>query len=157
MLFDRPKTPPRPIKVFSLRPKNEDMERRYYNIYRDPAPHYNMTDEEDAPRRYYDTDEDLARRYWGDSTSDTPMRPPSPMPIATTLVHRPREPMADTGFVTESASEDEGFSVVRRPQAPITPFKDEPISSPEIIPAKPIDVLAATGSNYPDDDDWTML
>ncbi|KAH3917527.1 hypothetical protein HBH56_041650 [Parastagonospora nodorum] len=155
MLFDRPKTPPRPIKVFSLRPKMENTERRYYDTYRDPAPHYNTTDEEDVPRRYYDTDEDLARRYW--ATSETPMRPVSPISTATTLVHRPREPIADTGFVTESASEDEGFSIIRQPKPPVNPSMDEPMSSPEIIPAKPIDVLAATGSNYPDDDDWTML
>jgi len=157
MLFDRPKTPTRPISVFSLRPKMGGMERRSFGTYRDTTPHHNMADEEDAPRRYYDTDEDLARRYWGDSPSKTPTRPVSPMSTATTLVHRPRESKADTGFVTESASEDEGFSVVRRPQPPVKPFKDEPMSSPELIPAKPIDVLAATGSNYPEDDDWTML
>ncbi|KAH7400855.1 hypothetical protein DE146DRAFT_476758 [Phaeosphaeria sp. MPI-PUGE-AT-0046c] len=36
-------------------------------------------------------------------------------------------------------------------------MQEEPMSSPEIIPSQPIDILAATGSNYSDDDEWTML
>lgn len=64
----------------------------------------------------------------------------------------------DIGFVSDSSSEDEGFAIVHRPKRPTTPAADELMSSPEIIPSNPIDVLAATGSNYPDDDDdWTML
>jgi hypothetical protein len=164
MLFDRPKTPTRPVKVFSLRPKVEDLERRYYDTDEDVARRlYNANKAEtrrlydankDAARRYYDTDEDIARRYWGDVTSNQPWSAASDV---STLVHRPKEHITDRGFVTDSASEDEGFSIVRRPKQPTHPFLDDAMSSPEIIPTKSIDVLAATGSNYPDDDEWTML
>jgi hypothetical protein len=156
MLFDRPKTPPRPIKVFSLRQKGEDADRRYYDTDEDVARRSYDTDK-DVARRHYDTDEDIARRYWGDSLSKAPTQSWSPISNATTLVHRPRQGVLETGFVTESASEDEGFFLVHRPKPPINPFLGEPMSSPEIIPSKPMDVLAATGSNYPDDDEWTML
>lgn len=80
----------------------------------------------------------------------------------------------------DSSSEDEGFHMVHRPKpidpqptssnfssshprsssdtlSPMNSMEHDPMSSPEIIPSQPIDILAATGSNYPDDDDWTML
>jgi hypothetical protein len=63
----------------------------------------------------------------------------------------------DIGFVTDTSSEDEGFSIVRRPKQSVRFSIDDPMSSPEIISSKSIDVLAATGSNYPIDDEWTML
>jgi hypothetical protein len=86
------------------------------------------------------------------------MQPSSSISGHATLVHRPRPSTTDIGFVTDSSSEDEGFAIVHRPKLPTTPTAEDLMSSPEIIPSNPIDVLAATGSNYPDDDDdWTML
>jgi hypothetical protein len=76
-----------------------------------------------------------------------------------TLVYRPKPSALATFFETDFSSEDEGFSIVHRPRElqVVNGTAEEPMSSPEIIPSKPLDVLAATGSNYPDDDDWTML
>jgi hypothetical protein len=85
------------------------------------------------------------------------MRPRSFTSGQSTLVHRPKSSIMDIGFVTDSSSEDEGFSIVHRPKRPTTLTAEDIMSSPEIVPSNPIDVLAATGSNYPDDDDWTML
>jgi hypothetical protein len=51
-------------------------------------------------------------------------------------------------------SDDEcGFTVVSRPKpyAPVHP--EEPMSSPTPV----VDILKATGTDYSDDDDWTML
>jgi hypothetical protein len=83
------------------------------------------------------------------------------LPVAerSTLVYRPKPSAMALGFETDSSSEDEGFSIVHRPRTlqVINGTVDDPMSSPEIIPSKPMDVLAATGSNYPDDDEWTML
>jgi hypothetical protein len=77
-----------------------------------------------------------------------------------TLVYRPKpSEVLAAFFETDFSSEDEGFSIVHRPREMqvVNGTAEEPMSSPEIIPSKPLDVLAATGSNYPDDDDWTML
>jgi hypothetical protein len=74
-----------------------------------------------------------------------------------TLVHRPRQPDVGIGFETDSSSEDEGFSIVHRPKLPAVALPEDLMSSPEIIPSNPIDILALTGSNYSDDEDWDML
>ncbi|KAF1920831.1 hypothetical protein BDU57DRAFT_26781 [Ampelomyces quisqualis] len=92
------------------------------------------------------------------TTSEATMQPSSFTSGQSTLVHRPKFSTMDVGFATDSSTEDEGFSIVHRPRRPITPTLEDLMSSPEIIPSRPIDVLAATGSDYPDDDDdWTML
>jgi hypothetical protein len=70
------------------------------------------------------------------------------------LVHRPKPSAMSLDYILDSASEDEGFSIVHRPKPDMV---EDPMSSPEIVPSNPVDVLAATGSNYPDEDDWTML
>jgi hypothetical protein len=83
----------------------------------------------------------------------------SSYPSQSTLVHRPKSSAMSLDhtldYTSDSANEDEGFAIVHRPK----PAPEEGImSSPEIISSNPVDVLAATGSNYPDDDDdWTML
>jgi hypothetical protein len=74
-----------------------------------------------------------------------------------TLVYRPKHSVVDTSFEIDSSSEDEGFSIVHRPRSRAIVMPDEPMSSPEIIPSDPIDVLALTGSNYADDDEWDLL
>jgi hypothetical protein len=77
---------------------------------------------------------------------------------ASTLVCRPRSPQFVMGdFVeTDSPSEDEGFSLVHRPKLQPSATPNDPMSSPEFIP-HPVDILALTGSDYPSDDEWTML
>jgi hypothetical protein len=77
---------------------------------------------------------------------------------SSTLVCRPRGPqLVMSDFVeTDSSSEDEGFSLVHRPKLQPSATPDDPMSSPEFIP-HPVDILALTGSNYPSDDEWTML
>ena len=76
-----------------------------------------------------------------------------------TLAFRPKDPqpVTSTGFETDSSSDDEGFSIVHRPKPLTITTPDDPMSSPEVVPSKPIDVLALTGSDYPDDDEWIML
>ena len=78
---------------------------------------------------------------------------------ATTLVHRLRDtPVTKTsGFEADSSSDEEGFSLVHRPKVLTCATPDEPMSSPELIPSAPIDILAATGSDYPSEDEWTMV
>ncbi|CAO2647897.1 Nn.00g088190.m01.CDS01 [Neocucurbitaria sp. VM-36] len=78
---------------------------------------------------------------------------------ATTLVHRPRAPsvIKTSGFETDSSSDEEGFSLVHRPKVLACATPDEPMSSPELIPSAPIDILAATGSDYPSEEEWTMV
>jgi hypothetical protein len=125
MLFDRPATPPRPIRVMSLRQRRGITESLSKQINLDQV--------------------NVALEPW------------SPLSEATTLVHRPKDSVMDIGFVTDTSSEDEGFSIVRRPKQSVRFSIDDPMSSPEIISSKSIDVLAATGSNYPTDDEWTML
>jgi hypothetical protein len=101
--------------------------------------------------------ESLSRQINLDQVNEA-LEPWSPLSDFTTLVHRPKQPVMDVGFVTDTSSEDEGFSIVRLPSKPSVRFSiDDPMSSPEIIPLKSMDVLAATGSNYPTDDEWTML
>lgn len=85
------------------------------------------------------------------------LEPWSPLSGSTTLVHRPKDSVMDIDFLTDSSSEDEGFHIVQRPKPPVNPPQDDLMSSPEISPSKPVEVLAATGSNYPTDDEWTML
>ncbi|KAF2828645.1 hypothetical protein CC86DRAFT_288307 [Ophiobolus disseminans] len=83
------------------------------------------------------------------------------VPGSSTLVFRPKitQPVAATGFETDSSSEDEGFSIVHRPRPLPCATPDDPMSSPEIVPSNPqtLNVLAMIGSAYPDDDEWTML
>jgi hypothetical protein len=54
----------------------------------------------------------------------------------------------------EPSDDEHGFTLVSSPK-PVTP--DEPMSSPELISTPIIDILKAIGSDYSDDDDWTML
>ncbi|KAI8937152.1 hypothetical protein NX059_006366 [Plenodomus lindquistii] len=77
-----------------------------------------------------------------------------------TLVHRPRvtfslgPPSSDHDL----SSDEDGFTVVHRPKAvPHHGAHDESMSSPELVPSVPLNVLAATGGDYPsDDEEWTM-
>jgi len=77
------------------------------------------------------------------------------------LAFRPKnlQTIADEASDTEPSSEDEGFSLVHRPKPEASALAEDPMSSPEVVPSNPhtVDVLALTGSAYPDDDDWTML
>jgi hypothetical protein len=102
-----------------------------------------------ASRGYYDIDED--------DVDETRAQPPSTAIDRSTLVYRPKPLAVTTGFETDSSSEDEGFSLVHHPKPLASSTPSDLMSSPEIVPSKLMDVLAATGSNYPDDDDWTML
>jgi hypothetical protein len=92
-------------------------------------------------------------------TAETANEPDPPSsseyPSQSTLVHRPKSSATSLDYILDSASEDEGFAIVRGPKP--TP-EEEPMSSPEIIPSNTVDVSAATGSNYSDDDDeWIMI
>jgi hypothetical protein len=98
---------------------------------------------------YYDIDED--------DVDETGAHPSSTAINQSTLVYRPKPSAVTTGFDTDSSSEDEGFSLVHHPRPLAGSTTGDIMSSPEIVPSRPMDVLAATGSNYPDDDDWTML
>jgi hypothetical protein len=57
---------------------------------------------------------------------------------------------------TESTDDEHGFTMVSRPKSG-APDPDEPMSSPDLISTPVIDILKATGSDYSDDDEWTML
>jgi hypothetical protein len=98
-------------------------------------------------------------RSRADSANATATRWTSAASTSSTLVYRPKEsqPAAGLGFETDLSSEDEGFAIVHRPKPAATLTPEDPMSSPEPIPAQPIDVLALTGSAYPDDDEWTLL
>ncbi|KAF1841961.1 uncharacterized protein K460DRAFT_409400 [Cucurbitaria berberidis CBS 394.84] len=78
---------------------------------------------------------------------------------ATTLVHRPKNlrvvDVSDSE--SNSSSDEDGFALVHRPKPLAQPTPDEPMSSPKLIPFTPVDILAATGSDYPSDDEWDML
>jgi hypothetical protein len=129
MLYDRPVTPPRvstPVPVF----------KRESSLVDSCIDHVDHMD-------HIETE------------GDTIAPPSSFSSNYLNLIHRPKSSSMSIGYIVDSASEDEGFSIVHRPR-PTATF-EEPMSSPEIVPSNPIDILAATGSNYPDDDDWTML
>jgi hypothetical protein len=102
-----------------------------------------------AFRGYYDSDED--------NVDETTTQPLSTASDQSTLVYRPKPSAMTTGFETDSSSEDEGFSLVHLPRPLASDTPSDLMSSPEVVPSRSMDVLAATGSNYPDDDDWTML
>jgi hypothetical protein len=59
---------------------------------------------------------------------------------------------------SESTDDEHGFTMVSRPKpsAPDIP-DDESMSSPDFVSTPVIDILKATGSDYSDDDEWTML
>ncbi len=138
------------------------------------------------------------------------IRPDSP--LLAPLVYRPKRPDADSAMILDSgsSSDEDGFSLVRRPKPLTSPAEDEVMSnseitsappvdvlpssspaaddvmssleltspaandiisspetisltaddvmsSPELIPTPPVDVLAASGSNYPTDDEWDLV
>ena len=68
-------------------------------------------------------------------------------------------PSTNPHLDADSSSDEDGFTLVHRPRQaiPATGTPDQPMSSPELTPCAPIDVLAATGSDYPSDDDWSMV
>lgn len=76
-----------------------------------------------------------------------------------TLVHRLRAPSGnnDANFETDLSSDEDGFSIVHRPRPAASAISNHNMSSPELIPSVPIDILAATGSSYPSDDEWTVV
>ena len=79
--------------------------------------------------------------------------------ITTTLVHRHtnspvlRKPDVDS----DSSSEEEGFLLVHRPKPRVEAASDDLMSSPELIPSAPLDILAATGSDYSSDGEWSLV
>jgi hypothetical protein len=79
--------------------------------------------------------------------------------FTTTLVHRPKIPQSDImeGTDTPSSDEEEGFTVVSLPKPHAPASSDMLMSSPEVVPTPVVDILAATGTDYTSDDDWTML
>ena len=93
------------------------------------------------------------------TASDDPPQDNSSMSTTISLVHRPRASgqAGNKGFETDSSSDEDGFSLVRRPRIQATTMPDDVMSSPGLLPAGPIDVLAATGSDYPSDDDWSLV
>ena len=77
----------------------------------------------------------------------------------TTLVHRPKIlPLGMTGGAEASSSEEEDdFTVVQMPMSNTPATPDEPMSSPEMVPASVVDIMATVRTDYASDDDWTML
>ncbi|KAH8732581.1 hypothetical protein GQ44DRAFT_602730 [Phaeosphaeriaceae sp. PMI808] len=58
----------------------------------------------------------------------------------------------------KQSHEDEGFSIVHRPKPLASATPNDLMPSSEAVTTNPTDILAMTGSYYPDDDDdWTML
>ncbi|KAH9871754.1 hypothetical protein J1614_006010 [Plenodomus biglobosus] len=76
-----------------------------------------------------------------------------------TLAHRPRtpRPQINTFLDQDLSSDEDGFTLVHRPYQPYLGAKDESLFSPEPVLSNPFNVLAATGSDYPSDDEWSML
>jgi len=74
------------------------------------------------------------------------------------LPHRPARTQLPTIVDTdaESSEDDLGFTMVYRPRVHFADTFDEPMSSPEIIDTPVFDMLAASGTPYPDDD-WEVL
>ncbi|KAL6711155.1 hypothetical protein ACN47E_005686 [Coniothyrium glycines] len=114
--------------------------------------------------------QDPAKEGLGDATedavdqiysvgNDAALPPTSEYSTATTLVHRLTNVSKTVfpDFDTDSSSDEDGFALVHRPKPKIPVTSDELMSSPELIPSKPIDVLAASGSDYPSDDEWSMV
>jgi hypothetical protein len=59
---------------------------------------------------------------------------------------------------SESTDDEHGFTMVSRPKPSVPDIPDdEPMSSPDLVSTPVIDILKATGSDYSDDDEWTML
>lgn len=56
----------------------------------------------------------------------------------------------------ESSEDDHGFTMVYRPRVHFADTLEEPMSSPEMIDTPVFDMLAASGTPYPDDD-WEIL
>lgn len=86
------------------------------------------------------------------ASADNIVNEPNIASSSTTLPYRPKAELSTAfeGFEVDLSSDDEGFSLVR----------EDVMSSPEIIPSTPVvDVLAITGSTYPndDDDEWTTI
>jgi hypothetical protein len=63
----------------------------------------------------------------------------------------------------ESTDDEHGFTMVSRPFTMVSRPKptasdiEEPMSSPEFISTPITDILKATGSDYSEDGEWTML
>lgn len=104
----------------------------------------------------FDKHQDDDVTFAGDKTS---FHRKSVASSTTTLVHRPKTPRPAAGLnhESDSSSDEDGFAMVYRPKSMVPSTPDEPMSSPELLPSVPLDVLAATGSDYPSDDDWSMV
>ncbi|CAE7217471.1 hypothetical protein CFE70_010176 [Pyrenophora teres f. teres 0-1] len=79
---------------------------------------------------------------------------------ASSLPCRPARTQLRTIFDTEadSSDDDHGFTLVYRPKAHFADSPEDPMSSPEVIATPVFDMLAVSGTPYPDDDDeWEML
>lgn len=76
----------------------------------------------------------------------------------TTLVHRPKIAQLDVmeGVEALSSDEDDGYSVVSLSGLHTPTTSDELMSSPELVPTPVVDILAATGTDYTSDDEWTI-
>ncbi|EMD60989.1 hypothetical protein GGP41_009918 [Bipolaris sorokiniana] len=79
--------------------------------------------------------------------------------FTTTLVHRPKIPQPDAMEAVEtlSSDEDEDYTVVSLSGLHTPTTSDELMSSPELIPTPIVDILAATGTEYTSDDEWTIV
>ncbi|KAF2993399.1 hypothetical protein E8E13_001291 [Curvularia kusanoi] len=78
---------------------------------------------------------------------------------ATTLPYRPRSPSTppDTGFTTDTASEDESFTMVNSRFAPTTLAPHSPMSSPELVATPSIAEALKKFKEAESEDEWTML
>ncbi|EUC28885.1 hypothetical protein COCCADRAFT_40662 [Bipolaris zeicola 26-R-13] len=79
--------------------------------------------------------------------------------VTTTLVHRPKIPQPDVmeGVETLYSDEDEDYTVVSSSDLHTPTTSDELMSSPELVPTPVVDILAATGTDYTSDDEWTIV
>ena len=90
-------------------------------------------------------EENMVDSVVGCTTTSLPCRP----------VHTLLPAILDTD--AESSEDDHGFTLVYRPRVQPANTFEEPMSSPEVIATPVFDMLAASGTPYPDDDDWETL
>ncbi|KAI2478235.1 hypothetical protein Ptr902_10430 [Pyrenophora tritici-repentis] len=133
----------------------------------DSIPDIPMETHDSAPASSMQSPEKLLTLSTSDATHDQPVEEnmiDSVIDFTTSsLPLRPaRSTQLPTIFDTEcesSEDDDHGFTLVCRPKVHFMAHPTEdPMSSPEIIATPVFDVLAASGTPYPgDDDEWEML
>lgn len=75
----------------------------------------------------------------------------------TTLTYRQRNPSPPSdGFTTDTASEDEDYTVIRKYSAPSSAVRNSLISSPELVPTPSIAETMSDG-RAESEDEWTVI